>query len=594
VFADRSYLIVLFTRFTFVVAMEGDKPLSAFVARRSDFEHIRDLGSGSFGLASLARDTRTGEIVVVKVVHRKPLDERHRRMFEREVEILASVDHATLLGFRGFVPVDPNTDELPAIVTEFAAGGSLQDVIDAERAKRAVGRWDGTQKMITLFGIAYGMMILHRRKIVHRDLKPENVFLNGELEPKIADFGTSKFVEARGGVLQTSDIGTPLYWAPEIWRREDDDDYDYDFSADVYAYAVLVYATISGLSPFEELNPRTRSQVKKKVLAGERPALPVWLGDSPWRGLIESCWAQQPGDRFTFEGVVRAMGGPEFFGRDVEVDRLLDYQKRVAAAEFFSRPGSQPKRSGLSKIPFESLMTAADSGDAVSQVICGHRLSVGDGVRQDFAKAANYFKLAADQGDADSQFNYGVCLENGCGVTQDFEKAATYFRMAADQGHADGQFNYGVCLDNGHGVTQNFEKAATYYRMAADQGNACGQFNYGVCLYNGRGVAQDFEKAATYFRMAADQGDADGQFNYGVCLDNGHGVAQDFEKAATYYRMAADQGDADGQFNYGVCLDNGCGVTQDFEKAATYYRMAADQGDADGQFNYGEIGIAHV
>jgi serine/threonine protein kinase len=91
-------------------------------------------------------------------------------MFKREIKILASVDHPTLLGFRGFVPIDVDTDERPAIVTEFAAGGSLEDVIKAERAKRAKRspcKWDDTQKMITLFGIAYGMMILHRRRIIH-------------------------------------------------------------------------------------------------------------------------------------------------------------------------------------------------------------------------------------------------------------------------------------------------------------------------------------------------------------------------------------------------------------------------------------------
>jgi TPR repeat protein len=89
----------------------------------------------------------------------------------------------------------------------------------------------------------------------------------------------------------------------------------------------------------------------------------------------------------------------------------------------------------LSKSPFELLVAAGDSGDAVSQNICGYRFLVGDGVTQGFEKAANYFKMAADQGRADGQFNLGICLENGQGVVRDFAKAAEYNKLAGDQGH---------------------------------------------------------------------------------------------------------------------------------------------------------------
>jgi TPR repeat protein len=314
----------------------------------------------------------------------------------------------------------------------------------------------------------------------------------------------SKFIEA-GSLVQTADVGTPLYSAPEICRGDE----DYDFSVDIYAYGVLVYATISGLSPFEELGRISGFNLMRKVAAGVRPAIPKFLKERPWGGLIESCWAQDPRDRITFEGVVRAMGDQDFVGGDVDVDRLLAYQRRVAAPEFFSRASCHPKPSGRPKSPFDLLMEAADSGDAVSQAICGYRFYVGDGVPLDFAKAANYFKMSADQGYAAGQYRYGVCLEKGRGVIQNFEQAAEYYRKAADQGNAAGQYNYGLCLANGRGVIQNFEQAAEYYRKAADQGNAAGQYNYGVCLQKGRGVIQNFEQAAEYYRKAADQGHAD-------------------------------------------------------------------------------------
>jgi formylglycine-generating enzyme required for sulfatase activity/uncharacterized protein YecT (DUF1311 family) len=166
----------------------------------------------------------------------------------------------------------------------------------------------------------------------------------------------------------------------------------------------------------------------------------------------------------------------------------------------------------------------------------------GEGVPQDYAKAADLFKKAADQGYADAQDLLGLMYDNGLGVPQNHATAAEWYKKAAEQGNADAQFHLGNEYHIGQGVPQNHATAAEWYKKAAGQGNADAQFNLGVMYYNSEGVPQDYGKAADLFKKTADQGVGNAQFNLGIMYANGEGVPQDYGKAAEWFKKAADQG----------------------------------------------------
>jgi serine/threonine protein kinase len=76
--------------------------------------------------------------------------------------------------------------------------------------------------------VADGMRHLHGVRIVHRDLKSDNVLLDGELNAKVADFGTSQMLgaigaagvpatTASGSASMTRAVGTQLWMAPEVF-----------------------------------------------------------------------------------------------------------------------------------------------------------------------------------------------------------------------------------------------------------------------------------------------------------------------------------------------------------------------------------------
>lgn len=69
--------------------------------------------------------------------------------------------------------------------------------------------WPTRQKIC--IGIAKGLVFLHEEsilKIVHRDIKATNVLLDGDLTPKISDFGLAKLDEEENTHISTRVAGT--------------------------------------------------------------------------------------------------------------------------------------------------------------------------------------------------------------------------------------------------------------------------------------------------------------------------------------------------------------------------------------------------
>lgn len=127
-------------------------------------------------------------------------------------------------------------------------------------------------------------------------------------------------------------------------------------------------------------------------------------------------------------------------------------------------------------------------------------------IRGDYAAELEIIRPLAASGVAWAQLFLGLSFAHGDGVIQDFSKAAKWFRLAAEQGDAIAQLSLGEMFDNGQGVSQNYVEAVKWYRLAAAQGNAMAQHNLGSMHYSGQGVVQDYKKAHMWFNLAAVKG----------------------------------------------------------------------------------------
>ena len=182
----------------------------------SAYDLERELGGGGMARVFVARDTRLGRRVVVKVLHPDMAAGVSATRFEREITLAAGLQHPHIISLHAAGEVTG----LPYYTMPFVEGESLRARITRE------GALPIASSVRLIRELADALDYAHRRGIVHRDLKPENVLLS-EGHAVVADFGIAKALAAAtrehdgSAAAETPAtatgmvLGTPAYMAPE-------------------------------------------------------------------------------------------------------------------------------------------------------------------------------------------------------------------------------------------------------------------------------------------------------------------------------------------------------------------------------------------
>ena len=243
--------------------------------RISDYEVVDVLGRGGMGVV-YATIHANGEEAAVKTV--RVATESTLESIRREILMLRGLVHPGVVRIRDH-GVSP--DGMPWYAMDLLRGRTLRDDFrawfpepvhpdDSTRDLKAPGRARLNREregaparepeastppyskahVATVFRkICEPLAYCHGQGVIHRDLSPGNIFLVGDDQPVLFDFGLAAQLRADGAreVLEVGGYarGTAHYMAPEQARGE-----VVDARADLYALGCLLFEALTGRPPF--------------------------------------------------------------------------------------------------------------------------------------------------------------------------------------------------------------------------------------------------------------------------------------------------------------------------------------------------------
>ena len=305
---------------------DAQQPLNALPQghRLQEYELVRVLGFGGFGMTYLGFDhnldkavaikeylpsdiaTRTGDNSVVPQASEFQGDfEWGLERFLDEARTLARFDHRNIIKVYRFFEAHGTA----YIVMEYAEGETL-----AAFLKRK-GTLTEAELRAILYPLLDGLEVVHRADFLHRDIKPGNIIIRDEdNSPVLLDFGSARqAISARS--RSVTSIITPGYAPIEQYSSRGDQ----GPWTDIYALGGVCYRALTGQVP-EDATDRMRNdplipmvercagQASAGFLSAIDWALEVDEGDRPqstaeWNAKMEGDLAEAQG-----QGTVKQAG----------------------------------------------------------------------------------------------------------------------------------------------------------------------------------------------------------------------------------------------------------------------------------------------
>lgn len=197
-----------------------------------EFNKIKILGSGNFGVVTLVKNKYTDELFALKSSKREKFSRIKFAILE--CEILKSLSHPFIIKLYWATATERHLN----LILEYCEAGDLTKAI---AKKQAISEDDCR---FILACIVSGLSNLHKNNIVSRDLKPSNILVDSFGYLKLCDFGLAQN-RVKGDRMNANLMGSPSYLSPEGILKS-----KVGKKSDIWSLGIIAYQLTTGKLPF--------------------------------------------------------------------------------------------------------------------------------------------------------------------------------------------------------------------------------------------------------------------------------------------------------------------------------------------------------
>ena len=509
---------------------------------------------------------------------------------------------------------DVNAEELMDLGYQAEEAGDVEKAIHYYKQAAALGNTDGFASIGLLYQFGVGV-----------EQSPETAI---EWYQKIIDAGDTDGWYLLGTVYEDME---EFDKSAECYEEQLKGEGTFKYSA----YYGLAKAYKYGLGK-EENFAKALDYYQQAAGNGEIQAI-VELGEMYLHGdgvkeddEIANYWFEKAGDNGRALGHL-GMAYQKGWGKEIDYDKAKEYYEAAMQAgedNVVFLYGQICYREEQYDKALEYFRRAAVEGNefqAEAEDYIGDMYHFGEGVKQDCAKAVEWYQKAAEHGNVSAMCSLGARYYHGEGVERDVVQAVHWTLQAAQAGDVVAMCNAGMSYKDGEGVEQDYVAALAWYMRAAERGNADAMNEVGDMYYFGNGVEKDYSIAKEWFEKAIMAGNETPLMPLGTIYyywddfdkamefylqatkdDNpyqhiaearigdlywiGGGVEQDMAKAAEWYEKSAAHGYSTAMVSLGDLYRDGDGnVKQDLAKAKEWYEKAREAGDEEAEQRLAEL-----
>ncbi|CAD8186457.1 unnamed protein product [Paramecium pentaurelia] len=234
------------------------------------YTSIKIIGEGEYGTVWLTQrdDQNLFACKLLKPKFALWSIEKSKKFEERaqqEIQTLIKSTHVNVVRYEDCFQKENGGKIDRYIISEYCEGDTLKTLLDAK------GRLSENEAFSIMIQLADGLKYMHNQKIIHRDIKPANIMFKQGV-PKYIDFGFAKYIEEqKADQIQTVDVGSPQYMAPELLEESG----YYDQRVDVWALGIIFYQMLVGHFPWNINQANSQQMILNIIMEDESINFPI-------------------------------------------------------------------------------------------------------------------------------------------------------------------------------------------------------------------------------------------------------------------------------------------------------------------------------